>query len=152
MNSGGWKQIASLKQERAYASPCRFEDKYIFLTGGFCERFNELDSIERYDVMNNKFDDFSIRMLEPLYGVLSCMVSSSKMLIFGGFHNENGDCDMVYTVDFTNGQVNELEPLEQGIWSTLPPFYYNGEIHFFYIGEDVDLKPDHFVYPIKVPF
>jgi len=90
-------------------------------------------------------------MLAPVYGCLSAMVSASKMIIFGGYHNQNGDSNLVYTVDFSNGNITSLTPLEKPIWSTMPVFFFNQALHYFYIGEDVDCKPDHFQYEINIP-
>ena len=40
MNNSGWKQLASLNNERSYSSACKFEDKFIFLSGGYSDKYN----------------------------------------------------------------------------------------------------------------
>jgi N-acetylneuraminic acid mutarotase len=112
----------------------------------------ETNTIERYDIKNNLFDIFQISMPEALYGVCSFLVSNSKILIFGGFNTIKGTNYKVFTIDLSNGAINYLKNIENDLWTTLAPFYYNNSIYVISTGEEVDEDmPYIFKYPIQLP-
>ena len=91
-------------------------------------------------------------MPEALYGVCSFLVSNSKILIFGGFNTIKGTNYKVFTIDLSNGAINYLKNIENDLWTTLAPFYYNNSIYVISTGEEVDEDmPYIFKYPIQLP-
>ena len=87
----------------------------------------------------------------PVYGCFVVPVNENKLLIGGGYNNNYGNSDKVYTIDTNTGLVNNLAPLSNPGWSVLPPIYQNGSIRLFSCGEESEGFPDEISYSIKVP-
>jgi hypothetical protein len=79
-------------------------------------------------------------------------VNESKLVIGGGFNNNSGNSDKVYTVDTNTGYVNYLPSLTNPGWTVLSPVYLNGVLNIFSCGEESDNNmPDHITYKLNVP-
>lgn len=130
-----------------------WEMRYLFyLKLKIFKGFIETNTIERYDIINNRFDIFQICMPEALYGVCSYLVSNSKILIFGGFNTILGNNHKVFIIDLRNGEINYLKDIENDLWTTLGAFYYKNSIYVISTGEEVDEDmPYIFQYPIQLP-
>ena len=90
-------------------------------------------------------------MQVPVYGCFVVPVNETKLLIGGGFNNNLGNSDKVYTVDTTTGSVSNLTPLSNPGWTVLPPVYFNGGIKLFSCGEESDGFPEEVIYNFTVP-
>jgi hypothetical protein len=89
----------------------------------------EVNRIERYDIFKNKYDEFNVKLPYPVYGCISTLVSDSKILIAGGWSEENGDSAKVYTINLSDGNIEYLENLKQPGWTVLPPYYRKSRSH-----------------------
>lgn len=80
------------------------------------------------------------------------LVSDSKILVLGGFSTEMGNNYNVWTVDLSNGFVNQVGKITEDIWSTYAPIYCNGRLYIISTGEEVDDEmPKIFEYPVMLP-
>ena len=111
----------------------------------------EVNRIEKYDSQQNKFIEFNVKLPFPVYGCISTFVSDSKILIAGGWSEENGNSSKVYTINISNGSIELLPDLQKPGWSVMPAYYLNSTLHAFSIGEETDATPDHFAFPLKTP-
>jgi hypothetical protein len=138
---------------RAYCSACKYPGgDYIFIIGGITTMNTspfETERIERYDILNNKFEIFPISMLQPVYGCISLFIGS-KLLIAGGRHSTKGNTDQVYTIDFNAaGKIDILQPLPTACWTVLPVTNYNGDLHIFATGQETQGFPEHISYRLN---
>jgi hypothetical protein len=153
-SNNGWKQLANMTYNKAYATPLAYQDNYIFIIGGFCDQkvdnMIELNRIERFDIQNNKFDEFTIKMPVSVYGCFATLISDTKMLIGGGWSEEKQNSATVFTIDLSTGKIDLMNNLSTAMWTVMPVYYKFGALHMFNIGEEIDCRPDHYYYPIQV--
>ena len=150
MNNGGWKAIAPLTISKAYTTCVKFSDDYLFIIGGFSNEDydgkKELDTIERYDIKNNRYDSFKVRLPLPSYGFACTMISNDEVLICGGFSEKNGNSRKVYVADLEKAYIKTLPDMTCDGWTVMPTFYFNGTLHFFIQGEETSGLPDLVTY------
>ena len=84
---------------RSQSSCCLFEEKIIFIFGGYNKEMGTLSSIERYDTGINKVSLLDIKMTIPLRRFATCKISSSKILLLGGISRLSKDSDSVFCFD-----------------------------------------------------
>ena len=71
-----WERIANLNQRRCTMPAIVFEDSYIYVFGGF--NVNHLDSIERYDVVYDKWKLLNVKMKRPLQNATAVDIDNKK--------------------------------------------------------------------------
>lgn len=111
----------------------------------------ETNIIERYDITQNRFDEFKVRLPNPVYGSAVAVVSDAKIFIAGGWSEKCGNSNKAITIDLGNGQINYLSDLPLAGWTVLPTYFNNGALHIFSQGEETEGFPDHAAFPINVP-
>lgn len=152
MNKGGWTSIANMLVPKAYATCCRFSEEYIFLIGGFSTQdmdgTKEQEIIDRYDIKNNIFCTFKVKLPVASYGFACCMISNDEVLICGGYNSKYGDLQTVFVADLGKAVIKNLTNLPSAGWTTMPIYYYNGSFHMFFEGEETigDGLPDMICY------
>jgi hypothetical protein len=101
---------------------------------------------------NNRFDLFQTYLPEAYYGISSFLVSDSKIILLGGFNSNKGNNRDVIIIDLSNGAIKQIGKINQDIWSTFSPFYFNGNLYIISTGEEVEQDmPKIFEYPINLP-
>lgn len=88
-----------LNVARSQASCCLFEEDLIFIFGGYNKEMGTLNSIERFDVKEQKITLLDIKMTIPLRRFASCKISSQKILLLGGISRLSKDSDAVFCFD-----------------------------------------------------
>ena len=101
---------------RSQSSCCQFEEKIIFIFGGYNKEMGTLNSIERYDIDHKKISLLDIKMTIPLRRFATCKISQSKILLLGGISRLSKDSDAVFCFD-----IEPLEHRDQPKESKLPP-------------------------------
>ena len=80
--------------------------------GGWSETLKtELDSIEKYDVQKNVFEELSFKMHEKLQNCLVVQISSIQVLILGGWSDKVGDSEEVKSLNVETGEIEERPKL-----------------------------------------
>ena len=150
MNNGGWSNIAPLNTSKAYTTCVKFSDDYIFIIGGYSNNTysnrKELDTIERYDIKNNIYNEFKVKLPVPSYGFACAMISNDEVLICGGYSQQNNNSSNVYVADLAKAYIKTLNNLPCSGWTVMPSFYFNGTMHFFIQGEETENLPDLVTY------
>ena len=98
-------QDVQLNVPRSMSSSCLFEDKIIFIFGGYNKEMGTLNSIERYDIDHHKMTLLEIKMTIPLRRFATVKISCSKILLLGGISRLSRDSDAVFCFD--------IEPLSE---------------------------------------
>jgi hypothetical protein len=155
--NGGWKTLNPMNFNRAYGTAMNYDDNFIFIIGGLSDERREgtidLNIIERYDIKNDVFSQFKIKLPIPVFGCITAMVASNLIFIAGGWSEESKiSTRFAYTLNLSTGETNYLPPLARDGWSVLPP-YYNSEIQcfdIFFTGEEVYGFPFHLKYAISI--
>lgn len=152
MNHGGWTNLSNMIVPKAYVSCCRFSEEYIFLIGGFSSQDNdgimEQESIDRYDIKNNTFCTFKVKLPIASYGFACCMISNDEVLICGGFNNRTGKSSKVFVADLGKAFIKNLPDLPTPGWTVQPVYYNEGSFHMLLKGEEVPDEglPDVVIY------
>lgn len=92
----------------------------------------------------------NVRLVSPLYGCISTLISDVKILICGGWSDTTGYSRKVYTIDLSLGKIEYLPDLNQNTWSVLPAYYQNGSLNILFTGEEIDTMPVHVSYSLKI--
>jgi len=152
MNNGGWTNLAPMIIPKAYVSCCRFSEEYIFLIGGFSSQDNdgvmEQEAIDRYDIKNNTFCTFKVKLPVASYGFACSMISNDEVLIAGGFNNRTGNSSKVFVADLGKAFIKNLPDLPTPGWTIFPVFYRDGSFYMFFQGEETadEGLPDLVIY------
>jgi hypothetical protein len=85
-----WKFLSFMNFERERFGYCAFKDRYIYVFGGFNE--NILDSIERYDVIHDKWILLNYKMKRPLQDVTATAIDDNKIVLIGGYNGAFHRC------------------------------------------------------------
>jgi hypothetical protein len=82
-SEGKWKFLSFMNMEREIFAYCSIRDRYIYTFGGF--NTNHLDSIERYDIVYDKWKVMSYRMKKPLQNSTAVPLGCDKIALIGGY-------------------------------------------------------------------
>jgi hypothetical protein len=80
---GKWNFLSFMNVEREIFAYCGFRDRYIFTFGGF--NINHLDSIERYDIVYDKWKVMNIRMKRQLQNATAVPLDDNRIVLVGGY-------------------------------------------------------------------
>jgi hypothetical protein len=113
--------------------------KYIFSFGGENKYDSILEIIERYMIMNNKWEILNIKL--PI-GIECCAVvpkSEREVLIFGGFCTKFGALNSVLSINFEDETMETRKSLDKEGWSIYKPIidWNNNYAYIFFDGEDI---------------
>lgn len=87
---GKWKFLSFMNIEREIFAYCCIKQRYIYVFGGF--NVNHLDSIERYDIVYDKWKLLNIKMKRPLQNATAVEVDNSKIVLIGGYNGALHKC------------------------------------------------------------
>lgn len=158
MINGEWKVLQKMAHPRSYASLLNYGEKYIFIIGGLTipaiNGRSESDIIERYDIEQDSFSEFNLKLRFPVYGCITAMISPELIFIGGGRTLDNRVSDNAYALNLLDGSVKDFPPLIKKCWTTQPAFYdkRKSSLEIFYNGEQADHPHEVISYQIRIPY
>ena len=102
---------------RSQSSACLFQDKIIFIFGGYNKEIGTLNSIERYDINLKQVTLLEIKMPCPLRRFASIKISMTKILLMGGIGRLSKDSDAVYCFDVDDGENSGVNDPKKSTYS-----------------------------------
>lgn len=134
-----WSKVGNMSKKRTLTSCCNINKDSIFVFGGFSEdEQKELDLIERYDIIRDKFFTISYKMPFPLQNPFTIQINEHQVLLLGGFSDEKGDFNGVGLLDIYKGDYKAVSPLSEGGWSVYPPVMSGNSLCLFMDGEELE--------------
>ena len=109
-----WVAIADMAVARSQAAVCRMNDNEIFVFGGYSRDKSTLDSIERYQISENRWETLSLKIPIPLRRFLVARVAKNVALILGGLTKGSRESQKVFKYEYERGEMTDLENLEKG--------------------------------------
>lgn len=95
-----WKPGPMMNTEREIFAHCAVKDRYIYVFGGFND--NHLDSIERYDVVQDKWKTLQVRLKKTLQNSCAVCVKDDLIAVVGGYNGVmHKSIDLFNTNDLT---------------------------------------------------
>ncbi len=79
-----WKFLSFMNIEREIFAYCQINNRYIYVFGGF--NVNHLDSVERYDIANDKWQLMNFKMKRPMQNSTAVTISNEKIALIGGYN------------------------------------------------------------------
>ena len=152
MVKGTWINLASMNSKKAYSTPLCYINRYIFLIGGLSDvsfnKYNyEVNTIEQYDIVSNKFIELKITLPYYCYSPGATFISDYKMIIIGGNTEKKGCYNGIYTIDMINGKIENIG-VSNDIWTVLPLYYSKGRIYLFNSGENKEKLPQMYSFEL----
>ena len=109
-----WVQIPCLKVARSQSAACKINDREILVCGGYNKEKGILDSIEKFNVAENRFELVDMKMPIPLRRFTVVRIKQNLALILGGLTKASKENQRVFKLDFEKREISELEGLEKG--------------------------------------
>lgn len=97
---GKWILLSCMNVEREIFAFCANRNRYIYVFGGF--NVNHLDSIERYDIVYDKWKLLNFKMKRPLQNATAVEIDSNKIILIGGYNGALHKCVDVLNLDTKN--------------------------------------------------
>lgn len=89
-NESKWKFLQFMNVEREIFAYCQFRKRYIYVFGGF--NVNHLDTIERYDVINDSWKLLSVKLKRPMQNPTAVELDNNKICLIGGYNGALHKC------------------------------------------------------------
>lgn len=89
-----WTHVSQLCEPRAFASQVTFNGQYIYVFGGMND-YTVLQSIEKYDTLNDNWVKMYFKLPKPIAKLGSCLLNDSTIFIAGGMSKDfepTADC------------------------------------------------------------
>ena len=136
-----------LKIPRSQANSILFNDKIIFVFGGYNKLYGTLNSIERINLDNKKCELIEIKLPIPLRRFCSLKVTENKILLLGGITRLNKENENIFIMDVDKGNINKFGNLEKGGIIEMEPILDEiGSIHLFIENKYGTAPPEHIIY------
>ena len=112
-----WKFVASLVTARSRAAAATLNDK-VYVFGGLDKENKDLDSVEQYDAVSDKWTPLLTRLSQPRWGLAAAAVNDRFIYVCGGAFGVTAGLTVVNTVDcFDAGvtQIKRCKPLPKAV-------------------------------------
>ena len=88
VNNNEWTEFANLNEKKYNMSASILNNRFIYLFGGYDDRFGSIKSLEQYDITERKTWEVLICKLQKgLDRHSSIPISATEILIFGGYND-----------------------------------------------------------------
>lgn len=111
---GEWSLLPDMNQERSQATACFLDSTSIYVFGGYNRNKGTLQSIERYNLLENRFDLLDITLKEPLRRAGCVAAAPGEILIMGGIKRNSKASQSVYKFSVRKSEIQEWENLTKG--------------------------------------
>jgi len=129
MEDKKWKFLSFMNIEREIFAYCQINNRYIYVFGGF--NVNHLDSIERYDILNDKWQLMNFKMKRPMQNSTAVTINSEKIALVGGYNGSlHKSVEILNLVDksWTTLEFMELARRKSHV------YYYKDKVNYNLIG------------------
>lgn len=92
-----WKFLQFMNIEREIFAYCSFRNRYIYVFGGF--NINHLDTIERYDVINDNWKLLGIKLKRPMQNPTAVELDFNRIVLIGGYNGALHKCIDILNVN-----------------------------------------------------
>ena len=132
---------------RSQASSILFNDKKIFVFGGYNKNYGTLNSIEEIDINKKICNLIEMKLPIPLRRFASVKISENKVIIMGGITRLCKDSDATYILNMENfNQVKYNNLPKAGTIEQKVYFDEIGDMHLFYENKYGTSPPTHIIY------
>ena len=132
---------------RSQASSILFNDKKIFVFGGYNKNYGTLHSIEEIDINKKICNLIEMKLPIPLRRFASVKISENKVIIMGGITRLCKDSDATYILNMENfNQVKYNNLPKAGTIEQEVYFDEIGDMHLFYENKYGTSPPTHIIY------
>ena len=132
---------------RSQASALLFNDKKIFVFGGYNKNYGTLNSIEEIDIEKKVCNIIEMKLPIPLRRFASVKISENKVIIMGGITRLCKESDATYILNMNNyNQVKYNNLPKAGTIEYEVYFDEIGDMHLFYENKYGTSPPDHVIF------
>ena len=132
---------------RSQASSLLFNDKKIFVFGGYNKNYGTLNSIEEIDINKKICNLIEMKLPIPLRRFASVKISENKVIIMGGITRLCKESDETYILNMDNyNQVKYNNLPKAGTIEHEVFFDEIGDMHLFYENRYGTSPPIHIIY------
>ena len=132
---------------RSQASSILFNDKKIFVFGGYNKNYGTLNSIEEIDINNKVCNLIEMKLPIPLRRFASVKISENKVIIMGGITRLCKESDATYILNMENfNQVKYNNLPKAGTIEQEVYFDEIGDMHLFYENKYGTSPPTHVIF------
>ena len=136
-----------LNMGRSQASCLLFNQKKIFVFGGYNKNYGTLNSIEEINIEKKTCNIIKMKLPIPLRRFASVKISENKVLIMGGISRLCKESDEVYILNMENfNQVKYNSLPKSGIIEQEIYFDEIGDMHLFYENKYGTSPPTHVIF------
>ena len=132
---------------RSQASSLLFNNKKIFVFGGYNKNYGTLNSIEEIDIDKKICNLIEMKLPIPLRRFASVKIAENKVIIMGGITRLCKESDATYILNMENyNQVKFTNLPKAGTIEHEVYFDEIGDMHLFYENKYGTSPPTHFIY------
>ena len=132
---------------RSQASALLFNDKKIFVFGGYNKNYGTLNSIEEIDIEKKVCNIIEMKLPIPLRRFASVKISENKVIVMGGITRLCKESDATYILNMNNyNQVKYNNLPKAGTIEHEVYFDEIGDMHLFYENKYGTSPPDHVIF------
>ena len=132
---------------RSQASALLFNDKKIFIFGGYNKNYGTLNSIEEIDINKKICNLIEMKLPIPLRRFASVKISENKVIIMGGITRLCKESDATYILNMENyNQVKYNNLPKAGTIEHEVYFDEIGDMHLFYENKYGTSPPTHVIF------
>ena len=132
---------------RSQASSLLFNDKKIFVFGGYNKNYGTLNSIEEIDINKKICNLIEMKLPIPLRRFASVKISENKVIVMGGITRLCKESDATYILNMDNyNQVKYNNLPKAGTIEHEVFFDEIGDMHLFYENKYGTSPPTHIIY------
>ena len=132
---------------RSQATSLLFNDKKIFVFGGYNKNYGTLNSIEEIDINNKVCNLIEMKLPIPLRRFASVKISENKVIVMGGITRLCKESDATYILNMDNyNQVKYNNLPKAGTIEHEVFFDEIGDMHLFYENKYGTSPPIHIIY------
>ena len=149
INKDTWSMnvFPDLNIGRSQASALLFNDKKIFIFGGYNKNYGTLNSIEEIDINKKICNLIEMKLPIPLRRFASIKISENKVIIMGGITRLCKESDATYILNMENyNQVKYNNLPKAGTIEHEVYFDEIGDMHLFYENKYGTSPPIHIIY------
>ena len=133
---------------RSQASALLFNEKKIFVFGGYNKNYGTLNSIEEINIDKKICNIIGMKLPIPLRRFASVKISENKVIIMGGITRLCKENDTTYILNMENyNQVKYNNLPKAGTIEHEVYFDEIGDMHLFYENKYGTSPPTHIIYP-----
>ena len=149
INKDTWSMnvFPDLNIGRSQASALLFNDKKIFIFGGYNKNYGTLNSIEEIDINKKICNLIEMKLPIPLRRFASIKISENKVIIMGGITRLCKESDATYILNMENyNQVKYNNLPKAGTIEHEVYFDEIGDMHLFYENKYGTSPPTHVIF------